>query len=189
MTVLTVRFDEALLYTHEIHRDHARRGKPIIAHLLGVASLVLEFGGDEDEAIGALLHDAAEEAGGRERVVEIRERFGDAVAEMVHYCTDSYDQRPPPWRVRKERYLRRLPMASPSAVLISVADKLYNVRQLIIDLRAKGNDAWDDYSGGREGRLWYYRSLAEAFKQMGSALAIDEFALAVADLEAIAGRP
>lgn len=184
MTVLTVRFDEALAFAHAIHREHARHGLPMIAHLLGVTSLVLEFGGDEDEAIGALLHDAGEDAGGRERVEEIRTLFGDRVAEIVDDCTDAYGDPQMSWRESKERYLAHVPEAGDSGLLVSAADKLWNVRELTSALHRKGTAVWDDYKGGREGRLWYYRAAAAAFEGAGEGRITPELARAVEVLEA-----
>lgn len=186
MTILTVRFDEALEYAHAIHREHARRGIPMIAHLLDVTSQVLQLGGDEDEAIGALLHDAAEDAGGRERLSEIRDRFGDAVAQIVHECTDSYDDPPPPWRERKERYLAQVPTAGPSSCFVSATDKLCNVRELVRALRDRGDEVWMEYEGGREGRRWYFGTLVNVFRAAGGNPALGELERAVAELETLA---
>ncbi len=166
MTVLTTRFAEALAYAGTAHAGQERRGTPMIGHLLSVAGLVLELGGDEDEAIGALLHDAAEEAGGRERVADIERHFGRVVARIVEDCTDSFDPNLD-WRQKKERYLRHLPEAGASSLFVGAADKLSNVRQLRGDLRLRGQAAWDDCRGGREGRLWYYTALAAAYPAAG----------------------
>jgi (p)ppGpp synthase/HD superfamily hydrolase len=187
MTVLTVRFDEAFEYTHAIHRDHTRRGVPMIAHLMAVAATVLEWGGNEDEAIGALLHDAAEEAGGRERVDDIRKRFGEQVAGIVEDCTDSFEDPPPSWRKKKEQYVAHVEESGRSANRVSAADKLCNVRQLIRDLRTRGPAIWDEYEGGKEGRLWYYGAVLEAFKRAGSNPLVGELEHAVSELRERAG--
>src|SRR3954467_9633802 len=105
------RFDEAFAYAHELHARQTRRGTPVpyIGHLMGVASIVLDDGGSEDEAIAALLHDAAEDQGGRERLDDIRKRFGDAVARIVEDCTDSWTADPEakaPWVERKQQYVQ-----------------------------------------------------------------------------------
>jgi len=102
---------------------------------LSVAALVLENGGDEDEAIAALLHDAAEDCGGRATLDEIRRRFGPRVADIVDGCTDSYETPKPAWRPRKEGYLAKLHGASPSVRLVSAADKLHNARSVLADFR------------------------------------------------------
>ena len=131
--MLTPRFDEALAYARMAHGFQKRKGSgiPYIAHLLEVSSLVLLHGGDEDEAIAGLLHDAPEDAGGRPRLEDIRATFGDRVAEIVDGCTDTYDQPKPAWRPRKEAYLVRIPDLSPSARLVSAADKYANARALL----------------------------------------------------------
>lgn len=186
MTVLTPRFDGALLYTHEIHAGIMRRGVPMIGHLLTVTGLVIELGGSEDEAIAALLHDAAEDAGGRERLADIEHRFGAEVARMVDECTDTYDQSLD-WRQKKEQYLERIPTIGSGSLLVSAADKLSNVRQLCVDVRERGEAAWPDYSGGQEGRVWYYRALAEAFAATGGTAVQEEFRRAVHEMEKLAG--
>ena len=111
MTDLTDRFGQALLFAFQLHNGQERKGarQPYMAHPLGVASLVLEDGGDEDEAIAALLHDAAEDQGGLETLEQIRLRFGERVASIVDGCTDTYETPKPPWRRRKEDYLAHLP--------------------------------------------------------------------------------
>ena len=109
--MLTERFDEAFHYGHRLHRTQTRKGTPIpyISHLMTVAALVVEHGGDEDQAIGALLHDAAEDQGGVGTLEDIRRRFGDAVAEIVSDCTDAWTEPKPDWRARKEAYHSKLP--------------------------------------------------------------------------------
>lgn len=185
-TLLTTRFDEALGYAHDVHRAQNRRGAPMIAHLLEVAGLVLQFGGLEEEGIGALLHDAAEDAGGRERLADIRHHFGDRVAEIVNDCTDSFDDPSPPWLDRKREYVAHLGESSRAGLLVSAVDKLCNVRQLSAALRSRGHEAWQDFEGGREGRLWYYRALADAFAVAGRTAALAEFTRAVDELEMLA---
>ena len=138
----------------------------MIAHLLCVSGLVLELGGSEDEAIAALLHDAAENAGGRERVMDIRRHFGAEVARMVEECTDSDDETLS-WQERKADYMAHLPTAGTDSLLVSAVDKLSNVRQICVAVRTRGVEAWTDYSGGREGRLWYYEALVTAYEKAG----------------------
>ena len=163
---LTVRFADALVYAHEAHADQTRKGSavPYIAHLLGVTSLALEYGADEDQAIGALLHDAAEDAGGEVRLADIRARFGDVVAQIVSDCTDTCETPKPPWRARKEAYIAHLPQSSPGALLVSCCDKLHNSRAIVADLREHSAETWKKFRGGREGSLWYYRTLADFFQ-------------------------
>ena len=105
---LIARFTRAVAYAARLHARQKRKGteRPYLAHLLGVASIVLEHGGDEDAAIAALLHDAVEDQGGRPRLGEIRRKFGARVARIVDGCTDAYTVPKPPWRERKLKYLR-----------------------------------------------------------------------------------
>jgi (p)ppGpp synthase/HD superfamily hydrolase len=162
---LTDRFQSALRYAFQLHKDQIRKSKgiPYFAHLMSVAAWVLDAGGDEDEAIAALLHDAVEDQGGRSRLIEIQELFGERVADIVDGCTDAYQIPKPPWRDRKEAYLQHLEKASPSVILVSLADKVHNARSLYHDLRREGSVVWDRFKGGKEGTLWYYRHLVEAF--------------------------
>ncbi len=123
----------------------------------------MEYGADEDEAIGALLHDAAEDGGGEATLAEIRARFGDAVGDIVLGCSDSLVEDPEdklPWRDRKDNYLAHLENASPSVCLVSAADKLHNVRSIIRDYHEHGDDIWLRFQGRRDGTLWYYQTVA-----------------------------
>jgi (p)ppGpp synthase/HD superfamily hydrolase len=165
--MLTTRFDEALRYAHDLHRDQTRKGTPIpyISHLMTVSALVIEHGGNEDQAIGALLHDAAEDRGGAETLEEIRRRFGDAVALIVHDCTDAWTEPKPDWRPRKEAYLDKLPMKPEASLLVSLADKVHNAEAILFDYRALGDALWPRFNGGREGTRWYYQSLAKVFAE------------------------
>jgi (p)ppGpp synthase/HD superfamily hydrolase len=168
LTDLTERFGQALLFAFELHNGQQRKGSqtPYIAHLLGVASLVLEDGGDEDEAIAALLHDAPEDQGGRETLEQIRIRFGERVAEIVDGCTDTYDIPKPPWRQRKDDYLAHLRTASPSVWRVSLADKLHNARTILVDLHNLRGQVWLRFNGGKAGSLWYYRTLVQIFQEL-----------------------
>lgn len=164
---LTARYDEALAYASELHRNQVRKGTdiPYLSHLLSVSALVMEHGGSEDQAIAALLHDAAEDQGGRDTLETIRTRFGDDVARMVAECTDSWTKPKPPWRERKEAYLESLPRKHPDSLLIALADKTHNSRTIRANYRTIGDAVWDRFKGGREGTLWYYRSLADFFAE------------------------
>ena len=168
MIELTERFGQALLYAFRLHQRQRRKGSqtPYIAHLLGVAALVLEDGGDEDEAIAALLHDAAEDQGGLETLEQIRLKFGAHVASIVDGCTDTYETPKPLWRPRKEQYLAHLQTASPSVLRVSLADKLHNARTVLVDLSSQGDQVWQRFNGGKAGSLWYYRSLVQIFQQL-----------------------
>ncbi|MEM1426197.1 MAG: HD domain-containing protein [Cyanobacteria bacterium P01_H01_bin.130] len=163
---LSNRFSEALVFAEQLHRNQARKGSgaPYMAHLLGVSSLVLEAGGDEDEAIAALLHDAVEDQGGLPTRDRIQDQFGDRVAGIVMACSDSTGTGPkPPWRDRKERYIAHLRTAPPSVRLVSMADKLYNLRSIVRDYRLMGDALWERFRGRRDGTLWYYRTLRDVF--------------------------
>jgi len=183
--ILSERFEKALAYAARVHRDQKRKGSgtPYVGHLLGGASLVLEYGGGEEEVIGALLHDAVEDQGGVRRLEEIRNLFGEEVAHIVAGCSDSFTPIKPPWRQRKEDYLAHLPTADISTRLVSCADKLHNARSILKDFRMMGNEVWGRFRGGREGSLWYYRSLANEFLERGPHPIAEELARAVAEME------
>ncbi len=185
---LTRRFDDALLYASYVHGGQTRKDTeiPYVAHLLGVAALVLEDGGDEDEAIAALLHDAGEDQGGAPRIADIQARFGDRVARIVAACSDSQTIDPrekPPWRQRKETYLAHLPSQRPDVLRVSVADKLYNARAIVADYRQLGDALWKRFNAERDDQLWYYRSLVIAFRQGNPGRLTDELARVVEELE------
>jgi len=176
LPLLSLRFTEALTWAAQLHQSQVRKGSPVpyVAHLLGVASLVLEAGGDEDETIAALLHDAAEDQGGLEVLAEIRSRFGERVAAIVDGCTDTYLVPKPPWRQRKEAYLAHLREAGPEVRLVSLADKLHNARSILRDLRVQGSRVFEKFNGGRDGTLWYYSALAQAFRELEEGFMVDE---------------
>ena len=163
--MLTGRYDEAFRYAHELHGTQKRKGTsiPYISHLMIVSALVIENGGTEDQAIGALLHDAAEDHGGAATLEVVRNRFGDVVAEIVSDCTDSWDEPKPDWRPRKEAYLAKLPAKSPRSLLVSLADKTHNADAILFDYRVLGEALWDRFNGGAAGTRWYYQSLANIF--------------------------
>jgi GTP pyrophosphokinase len=184
---LSARFEEALILATRLHAGQFRKGTaiPYIAHLLGVAGIVLELGASEDEAIAALLHDAAEDRGGKAVLEDIRARFGDAVAEIVAGCTDAWTEPKPEWRPRKEAYIADLPRASASVLLVSAADKLHNARSILRDYRALGEAVWERFTGGREGTLWYYRSLVEIFRATGPSALAEELERVVLEIEGL----
>ncbi len=163
--MLTPRFDKALAFASDLHRQQVRKGSnaPYVSHLLAVCSLVIENGGSEDQAIGALLHDAAEDQGGAAALEAIRERFGAAVAEIVKDCTDSWEEPKPAWRQRKEAYLASLDTKPSTSLLVSLADKVHNARSILFDVRAHGGDVWTRFTGGHDGSLWYYGELSRFF--------------------------
>jgi (p)ppGpp synthase/HD superfamily hydrolase len=149
---LTTRFQEALTFAAQLHAKQKRKGTniPYISHLLAVAGIALEHGADEDEAIAALLHDAIEDQGGAPTREDIRRRFGHRVVEIVNGCTDAEVIPKPDWRPRKEEYIQKLALASPSVRLVSASDKLHNVRAILLDYRVLGEGLWHRFSGGRE---------------------------------------
>ena len=162
----TDRFASAMAYAYQVHSGQRRKGTgiPYIAHILGVTAIAMEYGADEDQSIGALLHDAAEDGGGEATLAEIRARFGDVVAEIVLGCSDSLVEDPEdklPWQERKENYLAHLESASQSVCLVSAADKLHNVRSIIRDYHEHGEAIWDRFQGSRDGTLWYYETVAD----------------------------
>jgi (p)ppGpp synthase/HD superfamily hydrolase len=171
-TVLTDRFDRALLYATHVHGGQVRKGTstPYVAHLLAVAATVLEYGGDEDLAIAALLHDSVEDQGGKARLDDVRNRFGERVARIVEACSDSLadtgkgEPKADP-RKRKEAYLAHLREADEDILRVSLADKVHNARAILRDLRKPdvGEKIWSRFSQPKEQTLWYYRSLANTF--------------------------
>jgi (p)ppGpp synthase/HD superfamily hydrolase len=156
---------------------------------LAVAAIVGENDGTENEVVAALLHDAPEDRGGKERLEEIRARFGDEVAEIVDGCTDTYEYPKPEWQPRKEAYIAHVAEASPSVRLVSAADKLHNARSILADLRASGDELWDRFTGGKEGTLWYYRALVEANDGADPNPVVEELDRVVREIETLAERP
>jgi (p)ppGpp synthase/HD superfamily hydrolase len=183
------RFQRAFQFAAEKHFGQTRKAStiPYIAHVMGVASLVLEAGGDEDLAIAALLHDVVEDCGGVPTLKEVRRRFGKRVAEVVDGCTDAYEVPKPPWRERKESYIRRLKKESAATRLVSAADKLNNVRSILSDYRVVGESVWSRFNGRREGTLWYYRTLRDEFLRRDKNRITRDFDLAVRELESLTG--
>ena len=187
---LSPKFDHALQFATLVHAGQIRKGAniPYISHLLGVASIALEHGATEDEAIGALLHDAGEDAGGDGRIADIRLRFGDAVADIVQGCTDAVTIPKPPWQKRKEDYIAHVPTATASVRLVPASDKLHNARAILRDFRLFGDEVWTRFKGGKDGTLWYYRSLITAFRQAGNSELIDELNRVVSELERLSAN-
>jgi (p)ppGpp synthase/HD superfamily hydrolase len=161
------RFHDALAYASILHAAQARKTTqiPYVAHLLAVASIVMEAEGTEDEAIAALLHDAAEDQGGVKTLDDIRRRFGDTVANIVAECSDTFANPKPEWERRKREYIERLRTADKSTLLVSAADKLHNARATLGDLRKHGTSVWERFSGTREQTLANYRALIAAYEE------------------------
>jgi (p)ppGpp synthase/HD superfamily hydrolase len=188
--VLGDRFRRALVFAFDLHREQVRKGSkgiPYVGHLLGVASIVIEGGGDEDEAIAALLHDGPEDQGGRATLDRIRKEFGDRVADIVDGCSDTLEDPKPPWRERKEAYLAHLEEAPPEVLRVSLADKLHNARAILSDYREVGEELWSRFNGTREESLWYYKSLVEIFARRWPGPLAEELATTVNEIEALAG--
>jgi (p)ppGpp synthase/HD superfamily hydrolase len=185
---LGARFLRAFQFAAEKHSGQTRKAStiPYIAHLMAVASLVLEAGGDEDLAIAALLHDVVEDCGGAPMLKEVRLRFGSRVAKVVDGCTDADTYPKPPWRERKEKYIQHLRSADADTRLVSAADKLNNVRSILSDYRAVGESIWSRFNGGREGTLWYYRTLLDEFLRRAPNRITRDLELAVKELESLA---
>ncbi len=182
-------FEDALVYAAHVHVGQRRKESPVpyIAHPLGVASLVLYDGGDQDEAVGALLHDAAEDQGGKERLADIRERFGDRVAEIVEACSDTLEDPKPPWRPRKEAFIERFREETDTGILrVEVADKLDNARAILRDYRRIGDEVWTRFTVGKDEQLWYYRSLVDALHGRLDSYMADELAAVVSKIERLA---
>ena len=165
--VLSSRFEGALILAIRLHSSQVRKGIriPYVAHLLAVTALVLEDGGDEDQTIAALLHDAVEDQGGIETLDEIRKLFGEQVARIVEGCSDSIESPKPPWKERKVNYLRHLREANIDVLRVSLADKLHNACSILRDLQQHGDVIWERFKGGKDGTLWYYRSLVDVFQE------------------------
>ncbi len=189
--LLTSRFQDALIYASRLHAAQVRKGAsvPYVSHLLAVASLVIEAGGDEDQAIAALLHDAVEDQPrGGKTVQEIRRKFGERVLDIVLACTDAMTHPKRPWIERKREYIARARTHSPDARLVSVADKLHNTRSILADHRRVGDKVFDRFSASREEVLWYYRSLADVYLQADDNTGLgSELSRIVAELEALGG--
>lgn len=182
------RFAEAVGFAVELHAQQKRKGTevPYVAHLLAVAAIAMEHGATEEEAIAAVLHDAIEDQGGAKTGDEIERRFGAGVRAIVEGCTDADVEPKPPWRPRKEAYVAHLAEAPPSVLLVSASDKLHNARAILADLRELGGALWSRFSGGREGTLWYYRSLVEAFRPRAHPRLVAELDRVVREMERLA---
>jgi len=189
--ILTKKFEKALQYAARIHSTQIRKctNIPYIAHLLAVASIVIENGGREDEAIAALLHDAVEDQGGVKTFEEICQLFGDGVGSIVADCTDAWSEPKPPWRERKEKYIAHLYGVSSSVLLVSCADKLHNARTILTDYRKSGDEVWVRFKGGKEGVLWYYREITNTYQKLNTnSQIVDELNRVVSELERLTAK-
>lgn len=190
---LSSRFTSAVDYARTLHIER-RKGTaiPYMAHLLGVAALVLGEAGHshvtEDMAIAAVLHDAAEDHGGQLRLDDIEHNFGEEVARLVGALSDSLvedSSKKAPWVERKQEYLGRLRKESADAQLISAADKLYNARTILDDYRKIGPEVWQRFKRGRKDQLWYFRELLKVFKASGKNRIMEELERVTEELESI----
>jgi (p)ppGpp synthase/HD superfamily hydrolase len=188
---LPKRYKNALKFSFKLHQGQERKGSeiPYLAHLLSVSSLVMENGGDEDQAIAALLHDAVEDQGGYQTLDRIRKKFGGTVAEIVAGCTDAYTDPKPEWKPRKIAYLENLRGADKKILLVSLADKVHNARSILADLQDKGDAVWKIFKGGREGTIWYYQSLVDIFDETGFTRLKEELHHLVDEIIRISGSP
>lgn len=169
--MLSDRFVDALACAYDFHGAQRRKGsdRPYMTHLLAVASLVLEAGGDEEAAIAGLLHDALEDQGGSLAAAKIEAQFGRQVLAIVRECSDwSGDGEKPSWRMRKQAFVNSVPQMSSRALLVAAADKLHNARDLRGDYLEFGADLWARFNGGRDGTLWYYGAMAVALREAGA---------------------
>lgn len=172
---LTKRFVAAVEYARAIHTGYRKASQvPYMAHLLGVASLVMgeaghvPFAVTEDAVIGALLHDAVEDEGGLPRLAKIKAKFGKKVADIVLGCSDSVETDPRKkknWETRKADYIKKLPAESDATLLVSAADKLYNARAILEDHREVGAEVWKRFKRGRNEQLWYFDALLKVYRK------------------------
>jgi (p)ppGpp synthase/HD superfamily hydrolase len=182
------RLQRAFRYAAAQHNGQTRKqtAVPYLSHLMAVASLVLEAGGDEEMAIAALLHDVVEDCGGMPRLREIRKQFGPRVAKIVEGCTDSFGEPKPEWMERKKNYLREVKHADSETRLVSASDKLHNVRTIVADYRRDGEKIWERFNGKKEGTLWYYRALSDEYGRKPNRIT-RELEITVTELEGLCG--
>jgi (p)ppGpp synthase/HD superfamily hydrolase len=169
---LSIQYYRAFEYANQWHRDQARKSTtlPYILHPMGVASLVLEAGGDEEQAIAALLHDVPEDCGGEIRLTEILEIFGPRVERMVRGCSDSLvaeREDKAPWRERKQAHIDHIATADMDTLMVTAADKTHNGRAIATDLQTIGNKVWDRFNASREDIIWYYSTFYSELAKRG----------------------
>lgn len=183
----THRIVEAFAFAQKVHADHTRKGAdvPYITHVMAVAAIVGEHGGDEDTFIAALLHDAVEDGDGYTTLAQIRAQFGAHVADMVEACSDAFEKPKPNWRERKERFIASMCTAVPKVRLIVAADKLHNLCATIGDYRSLGEEVWRKFNGGRDGTLWYYAAIAQTLADGWDHPLIEDLVAGVEELHEI----
>ncbi len=190
---LTSRFDDAFEFASKIHREDTKKNTevPYIAHLLEVSSLVLSYGGNEDEAIAALLHDSVEDHSDVVKFETIGKRFGGRVAAIVESCSDTSVFPKPPWCERKKKYIAHVRHANESVVTVSAADKLANARAILKDYRQVGEELWQRFNADKAHQLWYYRevtaALTEAAGEGRARPLVEELQRAAAELQSVCG--
>ena len=184
------RFAEALAYAARLHATQTRKAKetPYIAHLLGVTSLAIDAGADEDEAIAAVLHDAVEDQGGEPTRAEIERRFGPRVASLVISLSDTVvdttrGEKKEPWQVRKDRYIAHLRDGDASVRLLAACDKLHNLSELLEDHRRLGDEVWEHFSAPPDKQLWFYRTVIGVLTEGEDTVLAARLRAALAQLE------
>jgi len=182
------KFTQALSFAAILHNGQLRKGTqiPYISHLLSVSVIVMRNGGDEEQAIAALLHDSVEDQGGINLLSDIESKFGARVAKIVRQCSDSFEKQKPPWDQRKKAYVASIAHKSDDAILISKADKVDNARTILNNYRKIGEKLWERFRRGREGNLWYYRACVDAFGNRSNSDLYQELADLVSQIEDIA---
>jgi len=168
--ILGDRFFAALRYATHLHAGQVRKSTNIayISHPIGVASLVIEGGGDEEQAIGGLLHDIAEDCGGEIRLREIENNFGARVEAIVRGCSDSLVQdsaQKAPWRERKLAHIAKISDASDDIMLVSLADKTHNARAIATDYQLCGEEVWSRFNSSGDDIRWYYQSMYQVLEK------------------------
>lgn len=169
---LSIQYYRAFEYANQWHRDQARKSTtlPYILHPMGVASLVLEAGGDEEQAIAALLHDVPEDCGGEARLTEILEMFGPRVEAMVRGCSDSLvadKEDKAPWRERKQAHIDHVATADMDTLIVTAADKVHNGRAIATDLQTIRNEVWKRFNASRDDIIWYYSTFYDELEKRG----------------------
>ncbi|MBK7841869.1 MAG: HD domain-containing protein [Candidatus Obscuribacter sp.] len=186
------KLSEAFGLAVKLHHGQTRKGTaiPYTSHLMSVSALVLEHGGDEDQAIAGLLHDALEDCG-PEHAQTIKDRFGDRVLRIVESCTDGVPDgngHKPDWRARKEAYIAHLKDGPEESLLVSACDKLHNARAILMDLRTIGPAVFQRFKAGKDGTIWYYSCLSTIFLDRIPGALADEIARTVNLIEAEAAQ-
>jgi len=164
---ITEKFEEAVSYIIRLQGHQYRKGTkiPYISHLLATAATVMEYGDSEEQVIAALLHDAAEDAGGEATLIEIESKFGTEVAGIVKACSDTLEENKPEWKTRKKAYIEKLKQVNNhSVLLVSIADKLHNIQSILRDYKKTGEKLWERFNASRDETLCYYYSLLDIYK-------------------------